>query len=84
MEQAAEDQFVTDVERGYALYLNNCQTCHGDNGQGGIGPPLNNQPKLYNALTSDGQAGTGHHRSERLGQTDIPDNRGYLVRGRLA
>jgi mono/diheme cytochrome c family protein len=60
MGQAAEDQFVTDVERGYALYLNNCQTCHGDNGQGGIGPPLNNQPKLYNALTSDGQAGTGH------------------------
>ncbi len=60
MEQAAEDQFVTDVERGYALYLNNCQTCHGDNGQGGIGPPLNNQPKLYNALTAGGQSGTGH------------------------
>ncbi len=60
MDQAAQDQYVTDVERGYALFLNNCQTCHGDNGQGGIGPPLNNQPKLYNAVTADGQAGTGH------------------------
>ncbi len=60
MEQAAEDQYVTDVERGYALYLANCQSCHGDNGQGGVGPPLNNQPKLYNALAGDGQPGTGH------------------------
>jgi mono/diheme cytochrome c family protein/uncharacterized cupredoxin-like copper-binding protein len=60
MEQAADDQYVTDVARGYALYLANCQSCHGDNGQGGVGPPLNNQPKLYNALTADGQAGTGH------------------------
>ena len=34
--------------------------CHGDNGQGGVGPPLNNQPKLYNALTAGGQPGTGH------------------------
>ena len=34
--------------------------CHGDNGQGGVGPPLNDQPKLYNALTADGQSGTGH------------------------
>ena len=60
MEQAAQDQYVTDVERGYALFLNNCQTCHGDNGQGGVGPPLNNQPKLYNALTAGGLPGTGH------------------------
>jgi len=30
-----------------------------------------------------GQPGTGYHRSERLGQTDIPDNGGYLVRGHL-
>jgi hypothetical protein len=60
MESAAEVQYVTDVERGYELYLANCQSCHGDNGQGGVGPPLNNQPKLYNALTADGQPGTGH------------------------
>ncbi len=60
MEQAAEDQYVTDVERGYALYLNNCQTCHGAEGKGGVGPPLNDQSKLYNALTAGGLPGTGH------------------------
>jgi mono/diheme cytochrome c family protein/uncharacterized cupredoxin-like copper-binding protein len=55
-----EDQYVTDVARGYELYIANCARCHGDNGQGGIGPPLNNQAKLYNALTPDRQSGTGH------------------------
>lgn len=60
MEQTAQVQYVTDVSRGYELYLQNCASCHGDNGQGGVGPPLNNQPKLYNALTEDGQSGTGH------------------------
>ena len=28
MEATAEEQFVTDVERGYALYLANCARCH--------------------------------------------------------
>jgi mono/diheme cytochrome c family protein len=56
----AEVQYVTDVERGYALYLANCARCHGQNGEGGIGPPLNDQDKLYNALTADRQPGTGH------------------------
>lgn len=56
----AEVQYVTDVSRGYALYLANCARCHGQNGQGGIGPALNDQEKLYNALTADGQPGTGH------------------------
>jgi mono/diheme cytochrome c family protein len=56
----AEHQYVTDIERGYELYLANCARCHGDNGQGGIGPPLNDQAKLYNALTADLQSGTGH------------------------
>jgi mono/diheme cytochrome c family protein len=60
LDQEAQEQFVTDVSRGYELYLANCATCHGDNGQGGVGPPLNNQPKLYNALTADGQTGSGH------------------------
>jgi mono/diheme cytochrome c family protein len=56
----AEKQYVTDVARGYELYLANCARCHGEDGQGGIGPPLNSQPKLYNALTADGRPGTGH------------------------
>ncbi len=53
-------QQVTDVQRGEALFLANCARCHGDQGQGGIGPPLNDQGKLYNAVTSAGLAGTGH------------------------
>jgi mono/diheme cytochrome c family protein len=55
-----QQQYVTDVSRGYALFLANCARCHGDQGQGGIGPPLNDQGKLYNALTADGLPGTGH------------------------
>lgn len=53
-------QYVTDVSRGYALFLANCARCHGDQGEGGIGPPLNDQGKLYKALTADGLPGTGH------------------------
>jgi mono/diheme cytochrome c family protein len=56
----AEAQYVTDVARGYELYIANCARCHGEEGQGGIGPPLSDQAKLYNAVTPDGQSGTGH------------------------
>jgi mono/diheme cytochrome c family protein/uncharacterized cupredoxin-like copper-binding protein len=55
-----QDQYVTDVSRGYALFLANCARCHGPEGKGGVGPPLNDQAKLYNALTSTGAAGGGH------------------------
>jgi mono/diheme cytochrome c family protein len=59
---AAEEQtqYVMDVARGQELYLANCARCHGNTGQGGIGPPLNDQGKLYNALTPQGLPGTGH------------------------
>jgi uncharacterized cupredoxin-like copper-binding protein/mono/diheme cytochrome c family protein len=60
LQKEAEIQYVTDVARGYELYIANCARCHGEDGQGGIGPPLNDQAKLYNALTADRQAGTGH------------------------
>jgi mono/diheme cytochrome c family protein/uncharacterized cupredoxin-like copper-binding protein len=53
-------QYVTDVSQGYALFLANCARCHGEQGQGLIGPPLNDQMKLYNAVTSQGLPGNGH------------------------
>ncbi len=74
-----EEQFVTDVERGYALYLANCARCHGDNGQGGVGPPLNDQAKLYNAITANGGSGTGHLNPNYIRQ--VLDGGGRLVCG---
>lgn len=56
----AKAQYVTDVKQGYSLFQANCAACHGAQGQGGIGPPLNDQAKLYNAVTADGRTGTGH------------------------
>jgi mono/diheme cytochrome c family protein/plastocyanin len=43
-------QHVTKVERGYNLYEANCARCHGANGEGGIGPVLNDQVKLFQHL----------------------------------
>ena len=45
----AEESFqaVVAVERGYNLYQANCARCHGVNGEGGQGPVLNDQMKLF-------------------------------------
>jgi mono/diheme cytochrome c family protein len=64
--QEGDQQYVTDVSRGYALYLANCARCHDSpggapgNGQGNVGPPLNDQAKLFNTLTEAGLPGPGH------------------------
>jgi mono/diheme cytochrome c family protein len=50
-EQSAQQ--VTAVERGYNIYEANCARCHGDDGQGGIGPVLNSQEKLFQHLNED-------------------------------
>jgi len=53
LDAEANSQQVTAVERGYNLYQANCARCHGANGQGGIGPVLNQQDKLYAHLSVD-------------------------------
>ncbi len=60
LQSETQDQYVTDVSRGYALFLANCARCHGPQGKGGVGPPLNDQAKLYNVLTATGASGSGH------------------------
>jgi mono/diheme cytochrome c family protein/plastocyanin len=46
-------QQVTAVERGYNLFEANCARCHGQNGEGGVGPVLNDQEKLFQHLNED-------------------------------
>jgi mono/diheme cytochrome c family protein len=61
-----QNQQVTDISRGYALFLANCARCHDSpggppgNGMGNIGPALNDQGKLYNTVTAAGAPGPGH------------------------
>jgi mono/diheme cytochrome c family protein/plastocyanin len=67
-----EHQQVSSVERGYNLYEANCARCHGANGEGGIGPVLNDQMKLFahlneqyihNVLTVGGRYVCGNPKS---------------------
>jgi mono/diheme cytochrome c family protein/plastocyanin len=53
LDTEAAAQQVTSVERGYNLYEANCARCHGANGEGGIGPALNRQDKLFAHLSVD-------------------------------
>ncbi|MEJ7697100.1 MAG: cytochrome c [Candidatus Limnocylindrales bacterium] len=41
------------MERGYNIYEANCARCHGKQGEGGIGPTLNRQDKLFAHLSED-------------------------------
>jgi mono/diheme cytochrome c family protein/plastocyanin len=45
-----EHQQVLAVERGYNIYQANCANCHGVDGEGGVGPVLNSQEKLFQHL----------------------------------
>jgi mono/diheme cytochrome c family protein/plastocyanin len=50
LDAQATAQQVTAVEQGYNLFVANCARCHGLNGEGGIGPVLNDQMKLFDHL----------------------------------
>lgn len=43
----ASAQLVTSIQRGYNVFEGNCAQCHGPNGEGGKGPQLNRQDKLF-------------------------------------
>ncbi len=53
LQQEIDAQQVSKVERGYNIYEANCARCHGAEGEGGIGPVLNRQDKLFNHLNED-------------------------------
>jgi mono/diheme cytochrome c family protein/plastocyanin len=53
LDAEAASQQVIAVERGYNLYQANCARCHGTTGEGGIGPVLNRQDKLFAHLNEN-------------------------------
>jgi mono/diheme cytochrome c family protein/plastocyanin len=53
LESEITAQQITMVERGYNVYQANCARCHGKQGEGGIGPVLNKQDKLFSHLNEN-------------------------------
>lgn len=53
LDAEAAAQQVTKVERGYLIYEANCARCHGVDGEGGAGPTLNRQDKLFAHLNEN-------------------------------
>jgi mono/diheme cytochrome c family protein/plastocyanin len=53
LDAAASAEQVTAVQRGYNIFEANCAKCHGANGEGLIGPALNEQDKLFDHLNAD-------------------------------
>ncbi len=53
LDAEADAQQVTAVERGYNMFEANCARCHGTQGEGGVGPALNRQDKLFAHLNAN-------------------------------
>jgi mono/diheme cytochrome c family protein len=49
---AAEELTSESIQRGGEIYQSQCSACHGSQGEGGIGPALNNRAVLKNTLDS--------------------------------
>ncbi len=47
--QAAQELNQASLKRGRQLYVDNCTSCHGSRGEGGVGPALNNKTLLKSA-----------------------------------
>jgi len=43
----------TDLDAGKTVFMSNCSACHGDKGQGGVGPNLTDEYWLHNGSLSD-------------------------------
>ncbi len=80
-------QQITKVERGYNVYEANCARCHGEQGEGGIGPVLNRQDKLFahlnenylrNVLTVGGRYVCGDPKSQMPTWADTANPPGPL------
>jgi mono/diheme cytochrome c family protein len=65
LQSDAEHDLQESVDAGESIYAEHCSTCHGDQGQGGIGPALNSKVLLSSvgdyqlfSLTRTGVPGT--------------------------
>lgn len=47
-EEATETVEISDeqLRRGQIVFVNNCAACHGDNGEGGVGPTLDGNSEV--------------------------------------
>ena len=74
-----------DVKAGAVMFGQMCVTCHGFNGTGGVGPPLN-RPRLLaapddaalRAVINDGIAGTGMPRVRRTTPDELRELVAYV------
>ena len=55
-ESAREEQQTFLAEQGETIYSINCSSCHGINGEGGVGPALNSQEFLTSAVDEQSEA----------------------------
>jgi mono/diheme cytochrome c family protein len=67
--------FEESVANGRKLYVKNCASCHGAEGEGGIGPALNEKEKL----DSLGLENVRHTIEEGVAGTAMPGWKGVLT-----
>src|SRR5699024_4925363 len=73
-----EEEFTALMEQGEQVYSTNCQVCHGDEGQGGIGPALANNrlvgetqflvERIIHGFPEHGMPPFGHLSNEQISQ----------------